>query len=139
LGKMIHLLLDHSQESEVLKNIPEFHQMTKKMGETFGSALIENLRILKNDPLYSAVFERQGEKLTEREILLPDGKWLRPDLIILGDGFTVVADYKTGQPHPQYEKQMHKYIETLLAAGYPSVEGYLVYLGNPPHIERAGI
>ena len=138
-GAMIHLLLSRTHEPEVLKEIPEFHQMTKKMGETFGSALIEKLRILKDDPLYSVVFERQGEKLTEREILLPDGKWLRPDLVVLGKNFTVIIDYKTGQPNTQYKEQMREYIKALSDAGYPSVEGYLVYLGNPPHIERVDI
>lgn len=138
-GAMVHLLLSRTHEPEVLKEIPEFHQMTKKMGETFGSALIEKLRILKDDPLYSVVFERQGEKLTEREILLPDGKWLRPDLVVLGKNFTVIIDYKTGQPNTQYKEQMREYIKALSDAGYPSVEGYLVYLGNPPHIERVDI
>jgi len=138
-GAMIHLLLSRSHEPEVLKDIPEFRQMTKKMGETFGSALLEKLRILKDDPLYSIVFERDGEKLIEREILLPGGMWLRPDLVVIGKNFTVIIDYKTGQPNTQYIEQMREYIKALSDAGYPAIEAYLVYLENPPHIERVSI
>jgi hypothetical protein len=77
--------------------------------------------------------------LIEREILLPGGMWLRPDLVVIGKNFTVIIDYKTGQPNTQYIEQMREYIKALSDAGYPAIEAYLVYLENPPHIERVSI
>lgn len=56
----------------------------------------------------------------------------RPDRVMLGDGETIVVDFKFGAPHPEYEEQVREYMHTLKAMGYPGVKGYLwfVFDGN---------
>ena len=64
----------------------------------------------------------------EVTILDANGKEHRPDRVAFFDKRVVVIDYKTGQPHEQYQKQIDEYCALLRNMGYENVEGKLLYV-----------
>ncbi len=54
----------------------------------------------------------------------------RPDRVMIGEDKVIIVDFKFGQPHKKYNRQMKEYIHLLKAMGYANVEGYLWYVLN---------
>ncbi|MEP7169805.1 MAG: hypothetical protein ABI855_10595, partial [Bacteroidota bacterium] len=73
-------------------------------------------------------FSKEWTIKTEAPMLLPDGTVIRPDRIMIKENKTVLLDYKTGEEDSLHEKQLLSYEQNLIAAGYESVEKYLLYL-----------
>lgn len=65
---------------------------------------------------------------TETEILLSDGKILRPDRVLIKDKEAIIIDYKTGIEREEYKKQVEQYAETLYEMGFSKVSKFLFYL-----------
>lgn len=65
---------------------------------------------------------------TESDMLMPDGKSIRPDRVMLKGNKAVIADYKTGKKSVEHHSQLDGYANALENAGYEQVEKYIVYL-----------
>jgi ATP-dependent exoDNAse (exonuclease V) beta subunit len=72
-------------------------------------------------------FSGEGDILNELSIIDTDGQVYRPDRVILSGGNAVVVDYKFGERHGGYRKQVGRYMDMLRQMGYEKVEGYLWY------------
>ncbi|MBR5034227.1 MAG: UvrD-helicase domain-containing protein [Bacteroidales bacterium] len=72
-------------------------------------------------------FSGEGEALNELSIIDTDGQVYRPDRVIIRGGKVAVVDYKFGERHGGYRKQVARYMEMLRRMGYGNVEGYLWY------------
>lgn len=77
-------------------------------------------------------FSEHNIVLNEQEILLPQKvDFYRPDrVILLPDGSLTVIDYKFGEEHAKYHKQVTHYISLLEKIGYNRVSGYLWYFSE---------
>ena len=84
-------------------------------------------KLFENDTIKD-FFSLQWSSMTEREILLPDGKILRPDRVLLKDNNAVVIDFKTGKEKPEDAMQVQSYADVLLRMNYKTVAKYLIYL-----------
>ncbi|MEW6135570.1 MAG: UvrD-helicase domain-containing protein [Bacteroidales bacterium] len=112
---------------------PELMAENEK-GDPQWAALKDAWEIIQKNELYPKIFTPDAEYLTEYELLIPGKGTLRPDLLIIHPEVVKIVDYKTGAPDITHKKQILEYAEALSAAGFPAVEGYLVYLN-----ERIGI
>ena len=72
-------------------------------------------------------FSGEGEALNELSIIDTDGQVYRPDRVIIRAGAATVLDYKFGERHGGYRKQVARYMEMLRQMGYENVDGYLWY------------
>lgn len=72
-------------------------------------------------------FSSEGKSKREIEILMPDGRNLRPDRVVQLNEKTVILDYKTGNPDAAHRKQLDNYADALGQMGYKSIEKKLVY------------
>jgi ATP-dependent exoDNAse (exonuclease V) beta subunit len=77
-------------------------------------------------------FDDQAETRNETELLLENGKILRPDRLILKNSKAIVVDYKTGDEDSAHEKQVREYGSVLSRMGYTQTELYLFY----PHLSK---
>ena len=67
--------------------------------------------------------------LREVPVLAPDGREYRPDRVVVHpDGRVTVVDFKFGEKHDRYKKQVERYAGLFRKMGYGKVEGYLWYL-----------
>jgi ATP-dependent helicase/nuclease subunit A len=64
----------------------------------------------------------------EREIIMPNGKPLRPDRVVRLKDRIVILDYKTGLKSESHVKQLKQYLNIYRDMGHKNVEGVLLYL-----------
>ncbi|MCR4738515.1 MAG: UvrD-helicase domain-containing protein [Bacteroidales bacterium] len=83
--------------------------------------------ILEDDTLRPC-FAPGADVRNEITILDSQGNQHRPDRVVFLPDKVMVIDYKTGQPHEQYQKQIDGYCALLREMGYPKVEGKLLYI-----------
>ena len=84
-------------------------------------------RILSDEQL-KPYFKADVQALNEVTITDSQGHDHRPDRVVIKDDEVMVIDYKTGQKHDEYQKQIDEYIALLKEMGYENVRGMLVYI-----------
>ncbi|MDR0981871.1 MAG: UvrD-helicase domain-containing protein [Culturomica sp.] len=74
-------------------------------------------------------FDTRLTVINEREILLPSGKIVRPDRVMISGDKVIVVDYKFGEKEKSnYSKQLRLYMNILSDVGYKEIEGYIWYV-----------
>lgn len=81
-------------------------------------------------PELSAFFETGVEVFNEKDILIPQGSYVRPDRVVKNDDGWVIIDYKTGKHQPHHEKQIIRYAEVLGQMTHQTSKCFLVYIGK---------
>ena len=66
--------------------------------------------------------------LSERDILSAGGKERRPDRVIIENGKVSIIDYKFGDSHKSYIKQVNEYKKLFKMLSYEDVKAYLWYV-----------
>ncbi|MDR0544367.1 MAG: UvrD-helicase domain-containing protein [Odoribacteraceae bacterium] len=80
-------------------------------------------------PAVASWFDGRHRAINEREILLPAGRRVRPDRVMLAGSSVIVVDYKFGRVEsPDHVAQVRLYCSSLSLMDYPSVSGYLWYV-----------
>jgi hypothetical protein len=72
--------------------------------------------------------EDTGSVLNETEIVDSDGKIYRPDRVVVSKEKVMVIDFKFGDHHIEYEKQVSRYAGIWRRMGYKEVSAYLWYV-----------
>ena len=81
-----------------------------------------------NHPQLAQWFNGDYEHWNERSIILPNGRTLRPDKVLVRPGETVVLDFKFTQHEEEaHLKQVVDYQLLLREMGMPNVSGYVYY------------
>ncbi len=79
-------------------------------------------------PQLQAWFGGDYQHWNERSVILPNGRALRPDKILVSDDETIVLDFKfTQQEDDAHRKQVADYQLVLRQLGMPNVKGYVYY------------
>jgi ATP-dependent exoDNAse (exonuclease V) beta subunit len=91
------------------------------------------IRELLSGRLDSAVargwFPDKADKvLNEASLIDTDGRMLRPDRVVISDGKVIVVDYKFGEHHTAYERQLRRYSDIWRRMGYKDVSAFLWYV-----------
>jgi ATP-dependent exoDNAse (exonuclease V) beta subunit len=81
---------------------------------------------LVEHPHLKEFFDTGWTVFNERELLLPSGKSLRPDRVVIKNGKAVVIDFKTGLASLKHGKQLQEYGDCLRQMGY-TVEKLMLY------------
>ena len=89
--------------------------------------LVKDLQLFLDTARQNGWFDPAAETWNEQELLLADGKVLRPDRLILKGNKAVVVDYKTGDEDPSHAKQVTSYGDVLKEMGYTETELFLFY------------
>ena len=66
----------------------------------------------------------------EEEILLSNGRILRPDRLVFEENEVTIIDYKTGLEKNTHEKQILEYKTEIEKMGYKVKESLLVYIND---------
>jgi ATP-dependent helicase/nuclease subunit A len=73
-------------------------------------------------------FSGDMESKPEAELILPDGRVLRPDRVLLKNKKAIVIDYKSGSKSADHKAQLTGYSDALRLMGYTEIEKYLLYI-----------
>jgi len=86
-------------------------------------------RVLNHNELQ--VYFKTGLKVkNEEDILLANGKVIRPDRLVFGENGITIIDYKTGEPLQSHEEQILGYSSHIKQMGYAVHSCVLAYINN---------
>ena len=92
-------------------------------------SLKERIATTLEDPIVGEWFDGSwGTLHRERNILMPNGEYKRPDRVMTRDNEAVVIDYKFGKELKSHKEQVEEYVKALKAMGYDTVKGYVWYV-----------
>lgn len=128
-GKLMHEVFENIQTEDDIPAAVNQLIFDGKVAENEKTELIQKIdKTLENEQIRSW-FGKQWQVKTEAEIILPNGKTIRPDRVITNNEKTIVIDYKFGElEEPRHHKQVKMYMETLQKMETKTVEGYLWYV-----------
>ena len=87
-------------------------------------------------PEISAYFDEEVEVFNERDLLIPNDTFVRPDRIIKKKNSWVILDYKTGKQHPKHITQINHYREILEQMTQETPKCFLVYIGKKATVKQ---
>jgi len=134
-GNFIHLVLSK------IKNQNEIDNQTEELYTKGLISLKEKNDLLKllnklwllNDVKH--LFENTFVAKNEAEILLSNGKTIRPDRLLFKDDSTCIIDYKTGKPEDSHRKQLDHYQTVLTEMGYLTIKKILIYINDKVEVK----
>ncbi|MCX6230055.1 MAG: UvrD-helicase domain-containing protein [Bacteroidetes bacterium] len=133
-GNFIHLILSK------LKNADEIE---KECITLYTKGLInqkekENLSKLLHKlwqvDAIKQLFENAFPAKNEAEILLSNGKTIRPDRLLFRENECIIIDYKTGKAEESHRKQLANYQAAMEDMGYKNVKKCLIYVNELPEM-----
>ena len=94
--------------------------------------LLQEISNILSSPELISFFDGSATVLNEAEIILQDGKVIRPDRLMITNNECVILDYKTGA-ESSADQNVHKaqvlgYKNALEAMDYSNVQAYLLYV-----------
>jgi len=130
-GKIMHLVFSRIHSEKDIEEALETVYLEGKINLSEKDDLHKRIRQLMENPDVKNWFSENWSVLTEKEILLPDGRVYRPDRIMFRDDQAVVIDYKFGvKQNPVHMKQVKEYLKQIRKMGYKQTKGYIWYVNQ---------
>ena len=128
-GVVLHDILAHVNVPEDLEGAV---RQAVQAGELTGAEADEAYRLLSERIAAAADrgwFPSDADRiLNEASLIDTDGQICRPDRVVIADGKVIIIDYKFGEHHRIYERQLKKYAGIWSRLGYEDVTSYLWYV-----------
>lgn len=126
-GRLVHELLSRLRSADEIEEKAEELLAEGWLPQNMRKEFVQRIRELFEIPQVKAWFDPELEVMAEREILLPDGRLLRPDRVIFGEEGTIIVDFKTGKMRKQDAEQVKEYARVLEEMGHSMAGAYLFY------------
>ena len=128
-GSVLHDILSRVNAPEDLSAAVEAAIGTGELPSEEREATLQFLQKRLSSAADKGWFSREARVLSEAAVIGPDGHEYRPDRVVVHpDGSVDVIDYKFGEPHPTYVRQVQRYMNLYRKMGHPTVSGWLWYL-----------
>jgi ATP-dependent exoDNAse (exonuclease V) beta subunit len=128
-GKVMHEVFENIQTEDDIPAAVNQLIFEGKVAENEKVELIQKINKTLENKQIKSWFGKQWQVKTEAEIILPNGKTIRPDRVITNNEKTIVIDYKFGElEENKHHKQVKMYMETLQQMETKTMEGYLWYV-----------
>lgn len=129
-GKLIHGLLAKIERAEEIETVLKRSHEKGNLVSQEVQELAVLLREITAHPDLAGFFSTEGKIVTEADILIPGGKSVRPDRVIIRGNETDIIDYKTGVERAEDVDQINAYRNFLKDMGYPAGNNILAYIGS---------
>jgi len=127
-GSAVHRVLSDMKTADDIEPALNRIVYAEMIDDEAKSEMRKQIQGLFETEIIKGFFSGEWTALTERDILLPDGKILRPDRVLINGKEAVVIDFKTGREKPEHTEQVKNYAVVLEKMNYNKVKKYLVYL-----------
>ena len=98
--------------------------------------MLDTIHRILQLPAVAPWFKPGLQVLNELTLMDSQGRQHRPDRIIITPSQSVVViDYKTGESHPGYRRQVAEYMRLLRQLGYSKVRGFLLFIKDESIVE----
>jgi ATP-dependent exoDNAse (exonuclease V) beta subunit len=135
-GLLVHELLAKIQYAYEVQSVVEDAQVSGIIGKEERDHYLQMVTNIVEHPEISAYFDEEVEVFNERDILIPNDTFVRPDRIIKKKNSWVILDYKTGKQHPKHITQINHYREILEQMTQETPKCFLVYIGKKATVKQ---
>jgi ATP-dependent exoDNAse (exonuclease V) beta subunit len=133
-GLQLHTTLERLRDKEDLKMVLDQMQAEGLLKEKDKPQIKVRVNALFSQPVFSSFFDKHWEVFSEREIA-SEGKWYKPDRVIIKDNQAIVVDYKREKEDPKHHQQVSHYARLLEKMGYQRIKKFLVYVSDSKIVE----
>jgi ATP-dependent exoDNAse (exonuclease V) beta subunit len=91
---------------------------------------LQMVKDIVDHPQLSAFYQEDIEVYNEKDILIPQKSFVRPDRVVKNKDGWVIIDYKTGKENPRHFTQIKYYAEVLEEMTHKKSKCFLVYIGK---------
>ena len=134
-GNIIHNMLSNIKNSNDIDRVISQFLTNGIIQKDNQEQYREELNKIINHPELKSYFNDSNIEINECAIILPDGKQLRPDKVILKENETLIIDYKVSNYETIGEKERHEHIKQinnyqnlLKQMQYPNIKAHLIYI-----------
>ena len=90
---------------------------------------LQMVKDIVDHPQLSPFYQEDIEVYSERDILIPQKSFVRPDRVVKNKDGWVIIDYKTGKEQSHHFSQIRHYAELLEEMTQEKSKCFLVYIG----------
>lgn len=128
-GVLMHEIISKIQTAAQIDDAVEEYVISGDLTESEKTEVIGLLRNYLSLPVVSDWYSDAYTVLNEVQILQPNGKFVRPDRVMINDRQVVVIDYKFGhKEEKKYIRQVKYYADQIRKMGYNDVKGFISYI-----------
>ncbi len=133
-GIQVHMVLERLQTVSDLPLV--LHQLHVEgiIKEQDLIKIEQKIDLLFNQALFKSFFDLGWQVFSEREIA-HEGKWYKPDRVMVQGNKAIVVDYKREKEDDKHRRQLNQYADLLQRIGYQQIKKYLVYVGDLKIVE----
>ena len=91
---------------------------------------LQMVKDIVDHPQLSDFYQEDIEVYNEKDILIPQKSFIRPDRVVKNKDGWVIIDYKTGKENPRHFAQIKHYAEVLEEMTHEKSKCFLVYIGK---------
>jgi len=134
-GNLVHAIMSKVEFEKDLEIVINEALRSGVIDKNEKNSLIEKIRKLIKLPEIHPLFKEGVGVINEKDILLADGRVVRPDRLVFTGNDLAIIDYKTGQKEEHHFKQLNNYANILKAMGYTKIKKYLIYIDEEMVVE----
>ena len=127
-GQLLHELMALSASADELEKHINHLQAQGLLRANERDAVLASAQRVWSHPKLSLLLAGPYRHINERSVILPDGRTLRPDKVLIAPGETIVLDFKfTHHEDESHVQQVAGYKAALRQLGMPDVKGFIYY------------
>ena len=128
-GIVLHGIMERARTTKDIYAAIESLVIDGVLSEASAQTLTAQLEQVISNPAVADWFSDKWQQIhIENSIIAPGIGTRRPDRVMISGDKAVVVDYKFGEKHNSYRKQIALYRSLLQKMGYSDVKGYLWYV-----------
>lgn len=127
-GSLLHRALSYIKKTDDIEQAAERLTAEGLLSYKDKDSFVKDLNAIVTHPDAEDWFTDKFKIINEAEMILPDGKILRPDRVMLKNDSAIIVDYKTGSENDSHKKQLNLYADALQKTGIKNVDKYLYYI-----------
>lgn len=128
-GNLMHDIVSRIQTKNEIENTIENYFNEGEITTEEKTDIIQLLNEYLSNENVSDWYSGRYKVLNEVQILQPNGKFIRPDRVMIKGEEVIVIDYKFGQKEDnKYIRQVKYYADQIRKMGYSEVKGYICYI-----------
>lgn len=128
LGILIHDAMANIRTSKDIDTALSLLVEDGRISVSETAELAGKIQNLLSNTALSPLYSEDKQIRNEVDIQLSNGKWVRPDRVVLSANQAWILDYKTGVELRKHHQQMNTYKQALFELGFKHVDAFLVYI-----------
>lgn len=128
-GTLMHEIVSQIHIASDIESAVERYYLSGDITSDQQDDIINRLHNYLSNETVSEWYSGEYRVLNEVDILQPNGKFIRPDRVMIRNNQVVVIDYKFGEKEDRkYLRQVKYYADQIRKMGYTNVDGYICYI-----------